>query len=78
MYCRPRWHQRLGTVLNDLRYKSIMVLKDTQEIKEIYKQDFLDSLEENYIWKIITPTISIYRTEGYFREEFTLLEDNEY
>jgi len=68
--CYPNWYTSDGT-----RYKAIQVSKQDDEIKAQFNQDYLDDLPEKYVWKIITHSKCVYKSNKDFRNEFIIVEN---
>jgi hypothetical protein len=68
-FCRPKWFSPSA----ETKYKAIQVPKDSNEVEDVFATKHLDSLSENYVWKIITSREPVYRSQQDFNEQFNIV-----
>jgi len=74
--CRPKWYGAGFPMPNaDLtKYKAIQISKHSKEAQEVFNEKYLNDLPENFIWKIITISGLVFRSNEEFIEEFHILD----
>ena len=74
VYCRPKWWGKDFPYPNDAtKYKAIQVPKDLYAVADVFNQKYIDSIPEEFVWKIITRVGCVWRSDKDFKEEFNVL-----
>ena len=71
--CRPKWWGKDFPYPDNIgHYKATKVPKNTDDVENVFNQKYIDSLPEDFVWKIETRVGYVWRSNEDFKEEFNV------